>query len=90
VALEESVATERGEELLEELNRHPAPFGDLSDRDRAVARARELGHRDDGVPGLRRDRDHPALCTGRDGASEPAEETIALSGRRPDGPEPRR
>jgi hypothetical protein len=58
VALEEAVAAERGEELLEELDRHRPALGDLCDWDWPIARSGELRHRDDGVPGLRSHRDH--------------------------------
>ena len=58
LALQQAVAAQGREQLLEELHRHPAALGDLRDRDRALARARELGHRDDRVAGLRGDRDH--------------------------------
>gem|GEM_PF-7115774 len=46
------------EQLLEELNRNLAPLGDDRDRDRVAAAARQLGHADNRIPRLRRDRDH--------------------------------
>src|SRR5687768_13812332 len=53
LAREETATPERREELLEELDRHVPPLGDLRDRDRAgAAGAGELGHRDDRVAGL--------------------------------------
>ena len=62
---QEAAAAQGREELLEELLGHPAALGDLFDRDRPVARARQLGHRDDGVAGLRGDRDHAVFSTAR-------------------------
>ena len=55
---QEAAAAQGREQLLEELLGHPAALGDLFDRDRALAGARQLRHRDDGVAGLRGDRDH--------------------------------
>ena len=62
--VQQAVAPQGREQLLEELDRHPAALGDLSDRHRPLARPRQLGHRDDGVPGLRGDRDHRPVCSG--------------------------
>src|SRR5204862_3079937 len=63
VALEEAVAAEGREELLEELDGHRPALRNLGDRDRAIARSGELGHRDDGVAGLRSDRDHSVVVS---------------------------
>jgi hypothetical protein len=46
------------EELLEELLGDVAALGQLLDRHRPLARAGQLGHRDDRVARLRGDRDH--------------------------------
>jgi hypothetical protein len=72
VALQEAVAAQRREELLQELHRHRSTLGDLRDRNGPIAGARELGERDDGVPGLRGHGDHSCCCIGRSGVSENA------------------
>ena len=63
MALQEPVAAQGGEQLLEELHRHASPLGDLRDRDRPLARPRQLGHGDHRVARLRGDGDHRrSLC----------------------------
>ena len=52
LAGEQAIAAQGREELLEELDRHPAALGDLGDRHRTLSRPGQLGHRDDGVAGL--------------------------------------
>src|SRR4029077_1713759 len=55
------------EELLEELLWDATTLGQLLDRHRPIARASELGHRDDGVARLGGDGNHKVLSTARRG-----------------------
>ena len=59
MALQQAVATQGREQLLEELHRHAPPLGDLGDRDRPLPGARQLGEGDHRVARLRGDGDHP-------------------------------
>src|SRR3954453_8434790 len=71
---EDAGAAQRGEELLEELDRDVATTGELADRDGAVAAgAAELGQRLERVRALRGDRQHASGDYGRaDRGSPPA------------------
>ena len=71
LGLQDPAAAQRGEELLEELDRDVAAAGELSDRDRAVAAAAaELGEGLDGVGRLGRDREHGGRHSREPGAPE--------------------